>query len=237
MFRPAHIGPWPVYDLEVQNWTPNAVAVPGRNEDQLVPTFLRAAPRGNYDSLCIEVNTDWFLAQSQNIAFGLMVDGAMPRGVPAHVVYALSASVVSEAGPSDADDQCALQMRPWIARPGDSVPLRVGSQPAYAFREDLRNAILLPYTHHGSFGGHQEQGAVNLNTRDRQFNTMSAVGQCVLIDKSGNDFSAAGSQNPIVIAVQIMSAENDQGITLRNIAISMSLHRYEDDIETFSASR
>ena len=116
MFRPAHIGPWPLYDLQQRVWSPSASRVPGRPEDQLDPTFQRAGPRGNYDSVCLEVNTDWFLAQQQNIAFGLMVSGEMPRAVPAHVVYALSASVVSEAGPSDADDQCALQMRPYIAR-------------------------------------------------------------------------------------------------------------------------
>ena len=238
MFRPAHIGPWPIYDFRGR-WSPAPNAVPGRSEDQLFPVFQRAAPRGNYDSVCVEINTDWFLAQSQNIAFGLLVSGEMPRAVPAHLVYALSASVVSEAGPSDADDQCALQMRPWIGRCSttDVAIVNGGYYVGFNNPADQRAAVLLPYTHHGSFGGHQEQGAVNLNTRDRQFNTMSAVGQCVLVDKSGNDFSGVNEQAPIFVAVQVMSAENDQGITLRNIAISMSLHRYEDDIETFSASR
>jgi len=222
MFRPASIGAIPVVDLGGA-WIP--VVFNGHTEDQVRPVFQRRSPRGDYDSVTIDFDADWSLAAQSGISFGLAVDGTMTDGLPHHVVYSVAMSIHSLTSGSNA--QAALNLRAYIGR-YDSTILPSSPQTDISARQRL---FLLPYKTHESHAGKQEGLAV---AADRQFTTMSAEGQVLLVDKVNGDFSGLDQQRPLILVSSIFSPEANSVVTLKNISISMSLHKYTGDITTFS---
>jgi len=223
MIRPASIGAIPLVDLS-SVW-PLTSSWSGHTEDQVSPRFQRTSTRGDYDSVLINFDSDWSLAAQSGISFGLAVDGTMTDGLPHHLVYSISASIHSLTSGSNA--QAALNLRPHIARATPVLPTSLH------IPSDLSgvSAYLLPYKHHTSHAGKQEGLAV---AADRQFTTMSAEGQMVLVDKGGDDFSGVIDNRPLALICSVFSPEANSVVTLKNISISMALHKYTGDITTFS---
>jgi len=223
MFRPASIGAIPLVDL-TSRWQPSA-SWSGHTEDQVSPRFQRSSPRGDYDSVSIDFDSDWSLAAQSGISFGLAVDGTMTDGLPHHVVYSMAMSVHSLTSGSNA--QAALNLRGYLVR------LLNGDLPVTSSRDEQsqHGTFLLPYKTHESHAGKQEGLAV---AADRQFTTMSAEGQMVIVDKSDGGFLRSGEQFPLALVASIFSPEANSVVTLKNISISMALHKYTGDITTFS---
>lgn len=222
MFKPNVVGPFPIIKTGSSNsWNPTASQVSGYPEDQIRPVFQRAAVRGNYDSVNIDENSDFTLAQAAGFALGLGVDGRHPDNLPVHVVYSYAASITSRV--TGANNRAGVNLRAFIGKSAlASLPIMGTNDHSPSSVHQLPNdAVYIAADRHA------------VSTTDREFSHISGRGQLVMepIDlATGKDF-------PIFLCIHVQSPDGESQITVTNISMSMALHVYKADIDTHDPTR
>lgn len=221
MFRPERVGPWPIIDLG-SVWNPVTNQLQGFVEDQVRPVYQRAAVRGDYDNVFIDENSDTALAAASGFTLALAVEGSHPSDLPVHVVYSVVASIHSRV--TGANNRAGVNLRAFLGRSSSSALPTLSSTATDHGTHANRPLHLLPAQ---SIFIASDRHAVS--TTDREFSHISCEGQMVV--------RPGVNANPLFVALSVYNPDGESAITVSNMSISMALHKYVGDVDTFDPTR
>lgn len=207
MYRPNRIGPFPTLDLDRTAYTPTITSVVAGG----VPVFPHVQNTNvneELENMFGYPGITGGLGANDHCSFGIAMSGAQPESeLPVHFTFC-GACYWAGAQP--------ITIRPFIARGDSATPVvNVGAN-----NNQCSRPFFLPY-----------ESAIVSSLPANEFSSVAF--NCSII--AGNILGATLSENPIYLGVQLLSSV--AGSTATSIRVSISAHRYLNDIRVFDPTR
>lgn len=207
MYRPNRIGPFPTLDLDRTGYTPTITSVVVGGVP-VFPHVQNTNVNDEFENMFAGPGITGGLGANEHVSFGIAMSGVQPESeLPMHLTICGSAYWVG-AQP--------ITIRPFIAR-GDTATPVVNTG---ANNNQCSRPFFLPYS-----------GAIVSSLPTNEFSSVSF--NCSVV--AGNILGATLSENPIYLGVQLLSSV--AGATATSIRVSISAHRWLNDLSVFDPTR